>query len=222
MRYLVGAALLLSLPATAQEALYGAQPPAGSAYVRFANATAAPIEMMAPGLPNQTMDTTDATRITPYAVVEKVAGRKIAASFRTGGHTSTAELTVAPDGFATVLLRTAPDGGVMATVALEGADFNQAKARLSFYNATPSCPAAGVSVVPAGTAVFADIAAGSSKSRSVNPVTATIRAACTGAAAPDLALSGMEVGGSYSVWLMQPAGQSIAFVSRDATLPYKR
>ena len=91
-----------------------------------------------------------------------------------------------------------------------------------FYNATATCAAGSLSLVPAGTAVFADVAPGSNKNRSVNPVTATIRAACTGSAAPDLALSGMEVGGSYSVWLMQPAATPLAFISRDTTLPYKK
>ena len=212
---------LLSVPAAAQEALYGAQPPAGSAYVRFVNATAAPVVVASPVLPDQTLDTA-AHRVTPYSVVEKVAGHPLSLAVRSGGKSVSASLPLTPDGFATVLLRPSADGGVSATVAPDGAEFNQARARLSFYNATSSCAAGTLSVVPAGTAVFADVAPGANKNRSVNPVTATIRAACTGAAAPDLALGGMEIGGSYSVWLMQPSGTPLAFISRDTTLPYKR
>ncbi len=219
---LVGLAVVLAGPALAQEALYGAQPPAGSAYVRFANGTPAPVDVSSSVLPSQSLTTTDAGRVTPYAVVEKVAGRKITLTVRSGARDTTADVTLAPDGFATILVRAAPDGALTATVTPDGAEFNQARARLSFYNATPSCGAASLALVPAGTPVFADVAPGNSKSRNVNPVTASIRAACTSGAAPDLALGGMEVGGSYSVWLMQPADKPIAFISRDTTLPYKK
>ena len=216
------ACVLLASPAVAQEALYGAQPPAGSAYVRFANATQATVEVSSVALPTQSLSTAEAGRVTPYAVVEKVAGRKVAITMRSGSRSVTTDLTLAPDGFATVLVRPTADGSIAATVAADGAEFNQARARLSFYNATSACGGGSLSLVPAGTAVFADAAPGSSKSRNVNPVTASIRAACASGAAPDLALSGMEVGKSYSVWLMQPAGPPIAFVSRDTTLPYKK
>ena len=218
---LILATSLLSLPAVAQEALYGAQPPAGSAYVRFANATAAPVVVASPVLPDQTLDTA-AHRVTPYSVVEKVAGHSLEITARSGGKSVTASLTLAPDSFVTILLRPAPDGSVSATAAPDGAEFNQARARISFYNATTNCAAGSLSLVPAGTVVFADVPPGANKNRSVNPVTATIRAACTGSAAPDLALSGMDVGGSYSVWLMQPATTPLAFISRDTTLPYKK
>lgn len=216
------AAFLLAGPAAAQEALYGAQPPAGSAYVRFANATAAQVDVAAAGLPEQTLAVADGKRVTPYIVVEKVAGRPLAVTVRSGGRSVTSAINLAPDGFATVLLRASPDGTMTATAVPDGAEFNQARARLSFYNATPSCTGASLSLVPAGTAVFADVPAGANKSRNVNPVTASIRAACATGAAPDLALAGMEVGGSYSVWLIQPGEQSLAFITRDTTLPYKR
>ena len=222
MNRLIAATFLLATPAAAQEALYGAQPPAGSAYVRFANGTAGAVQVSSPVLPDQTLSTADAGRVTPYAVVEKAAGRKLAITLRSGAHTASTDITLAPDGFATILVRATPDGGVAATMAPDGAEFNQARARLSFYNATPSCDAASLNIAPAGAAVFADVAPGSGKSRNVNPVTATIRAACRTGAAPDLGLSGMETGGSYSVWLMQPSGPPVAFISRDTTLPYKR
>ena len=216
------AAVLLAMPAAAQEALYGAQPPAGSAYVRFANATSAPVDVSAAPLANRTLGTADGERVSPYAVVEKVAGRPLGVTLMGGGSKLTTSLTLPPDAFATVILRRGADGALSATVAPEGTEFNQARARLSFYNATPGCAAGNLAIVPAGTAVFPDVAAGTSKSRNVNPVTAQIRASCAGGAAPDLSLTGMEVGGSYSVWLMQPSGQPIAFITRDTTLPYKK
>ncbi len=217
----VVAALLSALPATAQEALYGVQPPAGSAYVRFANATAAPVQLSSPALPDQALGTADAARVTPYVVVEQVATHTLPVTLHSAGHTVSAELSLRPDAFATVLLRPAADGGVTATVVSDGAEFNQARARVSFYNATASCEGATLALVPAGTAVFTAVAPGAGRSRSVNPVTAQIRATCGGGAAPDLQLTGMEVGGSYSIWLMQAAATQ-AFVSRDTTAAYKR
>ncbi len=59
------------------------------------------------------------------------------------------------------------------------------------------------------------------RTRSVNPVKATIRAACTGRTADDVMLDHMDVGGSYSVWLMLPGGHPETFITRDTTLPYK-
>ena len=127
---------------------------------------------------------------------------------------------MAPDSFNTVLVE--ESAGKLSTVLVkDGAEFNQARARLSFYNATPGCAAAALALAPAGTAVFADVAAGAVKTRSVNPVKAMVRATCTGSAAEDVMLDNMEAGGSYSVWLMAPGGKATTFITRDTTLPYK-
>ena len=208
-------------PAMAQEALYGAQPPPGSAFVRFVNATSATAELRPTFLAASTLGTAGASRVSPYAVVDHVAGKSLGVDVTSAGHSIHAALAVAPDSFNTVLIREDAPGSVTATLVKDGAEFNQARARVSFYNATPACPAATLALVPAGTAVFSDVAAGAVKTRSVNPVKAMVRASCTGQAAEDVMLDGVEVGGSYSVWLMLPGGHPATFITRDRTLPYK-
>ena len=206
--------------AAGQEALYGAQPPRGSAFVRFANATGNPVELRPDFLPAQTLGTAQGDRVSSYAVVERVAGRALELRLQGGDNTARATLQVAPDSFATVLVRNEA-GGLTATVSADSADFNQARARLTFYNATPDCPAGSLALVPAGAPIFTGVEAGSSRSRSVNPVKATVQAGCKGQTAADVPLENMEIGGSYSVWLMLPGTAPVTFITRDATLPYK-
>ncbi len=213
--------LLAAVPAAGQEALYGAQPPPGSAFIRFVNATGATVEIRPSFLASSTLGTAGPSRVGPYAVVEHVAGKSFAVDVRSAGHAAQATLTLAPDSFNTVLVRDDPPGALSAMAVKDGVEFNQARARLSFYNATPACPAAGLALVPAGTAVFSDVAPGTMRTRSVNPVKASIRAGCTGQTADDVLLDDMEVGGSYSVWLMLPDGHPATFITRDRTLPYK-
>lgn len=222
MRHMVPAlfALCVATPTVAQEALYGAQPPPGSAFVRFVNATAAAVEVRPSFLATSTLGTAGSSRVSAYAVVERVNARPLPLEVRSAGHATQITLTVAPDSFNTVLVRD-DSGTLTAAVIKDGAEFNQARARLSFYNATPACQAASLALVPAGTAVFADVPAGGVRTRSVNPVKAMVHASCMGQAADDIMLENMEIGGSYSVWLMLPAGHPAAVITRDTTLAYK-
>ncbi len=214
------AMVLAAMPAVAQEALYGAQPPPGSAFVRFVNATGSVVTVHPSFLTAASLGTDGPARVGPYAVVEHVAGKALPLEVQSEGQSARATLTVAPDSFNTVLVREEV-GKLSAAVVKDGAEFNQARARLSFYNATPSCAAAGLALAPAGTAVFSDVAPGQVRTRSVNPVKAAVRASCTGQTAADVMLDNMEVGGSYSVWLMLPGGHAATFITRDTTLPYK-
>ena len=213
---------MLSVPAMGQEALYGAQPPPGSAFIRFANATAAPVDVRPSFMDGATLGTTGPARISAYGVVATVANRSLPLTVSAGGHTVQASLKLTPDSFNTVLVREGAPGQLSATVVTDGAEFNQARARLSFYNATQNCPAGALALVPAGTAVFSDVAPGAVKTRSVNPVKAMISARCTGQAAEDVMLDNMEIGGSYSIWLMLPGGKPATFITRDTTLPFKK
>ena len=208
----------LSVPAAAQVALYGAQPPHGSAYVRFANATGAALDVRPGFLSSVKLGSGDADRVSPYSVVEKVAGKTFPVDIRQGEQAS---LDFAPDSFNTVLLRDAGGGHVSATVVSDGTEFNQARARLSFYNATPDCQAGMLALAPAGTAVFSDVPPAQVRTRSVNPVQALITASCTGQRAADVMLDHMDAGGSYSVWLMLPGGKAASFITKDVTLAYK-
>ncbi len=213
--------LLAAMPAAGQEALYGAQPPPGSAFVRFVNATATSVDVRPSFAASSTLGTAGPSRVSAYAVVDRVAGKTLSLEVRAAGQSAQTTLSVAPDSFDTVLVRNDASGTLSAAVVKDGSEFNQARARLSFYNATPDCPSASLALLPAGTAVFSDVAAGAVRTRTVNPVKALVRASCTGHTADDVMLENMEVGGSYSVWLMLPDGHPATFVTRDTTLPYK-
>ena len=220
MRWLALASLAVSLagPACAQVALYGAQPPHGSAYVRFANATGAALDVRPGFSSNVKLGSGDTDRVSPYSVVEKVAGKSFPVDLRQG---EPASLSFAPDSFNTVLLRDAGGGHVSATVVSDGTEFNQARARLSFYNATPDCQAGMLALASAGTAVFGDVPPAQVRTRSVNPVQALVTASCSGERAADVMLDHMDAGGSYSVWLMLPGGKPVSFITKDVTLAYK-
>ena len=108
--------------------------------------------------------------------------------------------------------------GVVASVVVDKPEYNQTKARLSFYNATSDCAGASLSEV-AGRAVFVAIPPNSAQARSVNPATATVTAACSSEQAAPLPLGRLEPGGLYTVWLMRPAGTLTSFVAHDTIAP---
>ena len=209
----------LGAPAAAQEALYGPQPPPGSAYVRFVNATAAPLAVRPDFLPAQRLGIAEGDRVGPYAVVVAAGARALGLALQGGGRSASATLHVAPDSFDTVLVRTDAAGAPVAVVIAEGAAFDQARARLSFFNATADCGDGSVSLLPQGAVVFAGVPPGEARSRTVYPVQATLRTACADGSA-EVNLTGMAAGGSTSVWLMRAGGRAVAFMTKDAVLPY--
>jgi hypothetical protein len=216
-------ALLMPGFAQAQQVLYEPLPPRGSAYVRFVNALGAEVALRPDFLPAQGLGTNAAQRISGYAVVERVAGRVLGLEASAAGQTGRGTLRAEPGSFVTVLVRPAANGsGIDIVPVVDQSEFNQLRSRLSFYNATPACAAGTLALAPEGPVVFGDVAPGTVKQRSVNPVTAQLRAACTGQTAPQFALEGLEAGGMYSIWLMLPGDAPIAFVTRDTTLPVRR
>jgi hypothetical protein len=215
--WLLGLALLAGRPAFAQQFLYEPSPPAGSAFLRFVNGLGAEATVTSGFLPAQRLGTTPEQRAGAYQVVERVAGRSLPIEIAAAGATARATLTAAPGSFVTVLLLPTAASGIEATAITDLTEFNQLRARLSFYNAAPGCAGATLTLLPAGQAVFADVPRNASRSRSVNPVSAQLRASCGEATAPEFALAGIEAGGMYSIWLMRPAGSPIAFMTRDTT-----
>ena len=219
--YLAVAVATMAAGARGQEALYGKQPPRGSAFVRFVNAT--------PGAAVVTTDFQDelhlgagtADRVGAYTVVERAAARSLTITVKEGGHEGRFTYKAAADGYATILLQQTANGAVAFVPITDQAEFNQTRARLAFYNAAPTCASAGVGLDPSGPAVFQDVATGTTKSRTVNPVQATVRATCAGQPGPTVALSGMDLGASYSIWLMQPEGKAVLFMAPDVSAKYK-
>ncbi len=218
---LASAVALGAGPAAAQEALYGPQPPKGSAYVRFVNALPVAAALTPDFLPAEQLGTGPADRVGAYFAVERVAGRALQLDIQAGGKTGHATLQADPGGFLTIVVQQTQAGALAATPIADLAEFNQNRARLSFYNATADCPAGTLALDPGGQAVFQDVPAGGAKARSVNPVNAQLRASCTGRAAPPVTLGGMEPGSMFSVWLMAPDGKPTAFVTRDVATPYR-
>jgi hypothetical protein len=219
---LLGAAALLhgGHAALAQEALYGPQPPKGSAYVRIVNALGQDVDVKPEFREALHLGNAGADRASAYEVVENVVGRALKLSLSVGGKTVLGSVQADPDGFLTVLL--VPDEAVGAKVVgvADLATFNQNRARLSFYNAVPGCGSGTLALEPGGQVVFKDVDSLGSKARAVNPVTTQVKASCADHAAEPLALSGLEAGGMVSVFLLVDGGKPSAFVTRDIATPY--
>ena len=210
------AALAFAAPAMAQQVLYDPVPPTGSAYVRFVNALGADVSIKPDFLPERRMGTAPEDRVGAFTVVEKVAGRALQVDLQSGGVSGKASITAEPGSFTTVLVQQGPNG-LLALPVRDHSEFNQNRARLSFYNAIPGCPEGTLALEPGKQAVFQGIAPGNVGARSVNPVSAQLQASCGGRTAPLFDLKGVEAGGMYSIWLMQPGGEPVAFMTRDRT-----
>lgn len=207
--------------ARAQGQVYDPLPPPGSAYVRFVNSLDGDVEVRPEFLPAQQLGAAQANRVTPYFVVDKVAGRDLVAGMRAGDRAGHVTFRAEAGSFVTVVLWPGPGREIGAVPVIDQADFNQTRARLSFYNATPACPSATLALADGGATVFQGIAPGSAKARSVNPVETGVIASCGEQKAPALALRGIEAGGMYSIWLIQPAAAVTTFLTRDVTARWK-
>ena len=215
------AAAALAAPALAQESLYGPQPPRDSAWLRVVNALPAEASVQADSKPPQALGTARQQRIGAYTVVEAVENRAVKLSARTAGRSATLDLPLKPGTYTTALLSAGPDGAPVLHAWTDTSEFNQLRARLSFYNAVPGCPGAALTM-EGGAAIMKDVAPNTAAMRSVNPVATTLQAGCPGGASAPVALEGMEAGGLYSVWLM-PDGQGVtAFLARDTITAWQR
>ena len=205
-----------------QAQVYDAQPPPGSAYLRFVNALGAEVALRPDFLPAQRLGSASAQRVTAYAVVERVAGRTLVVEATALARSGRVSLRAEPGSFVTLILHSGPDGAIAASPVVDQTDFNRARARLSFYNAAPGCAAGSLALEPSGPVVFDQGALATAKTRGVSPVNAQLRADCDGQAAAPFALEGLEAGGMYSIWLMRPdSGRPIAFPTRDTTARWR-
>ncbi|MBP0494783.1 alginate O-acetyltransferase AlgF [Roseomonas indoligenes] len=213
-----------TVPAMAQgqAAVYDPQPPPDSAYIRFVNTLGEELAVRPAFLPAQRLGTKPEERVTQFAVAQRVGGRELTLEASAGRRTGRATLKLNPGSFNTILVQAQGDGGLEIKAIVDESEFNRARSRLSFYNAVPDCPTASALLAPSGPAVLEGVAPGTAKARSVNPVTAAIRAQCGSQAAPDFQISGLEAGGMYSIWLMRPDGKNLmSFISRDTTARWR-
>ncbi|WP_421989189.1 ABC transporter permease [Roseococcus sp.] len=220
------AAVLLGAPfvatqGQAQSQVYDPVPPRGSAYLRIVNGLTGEVQARPDFLPAQRLGTAPAQRIMAYTAVENVAGRQLRLEFQEGQARGSVTIRVEPGSFNTVLLHPTA-GGIGATAVVDTADFNQTRSRIAFYNVLSDCPAATLALLPSGPAIFEGVPALGTRARSVNPVTAQVRASCDARAAAPIALQGLEAGGMYSIWLMGSGSNVAGFLTRDTTARYQR
>lgn len=221
LRVLVGAILtVLPLSAHAQEALYGKQAPRGSAFIRFANATAQAVTVSTEFTAETHLGTEPGDRVAPYTAVERASERSLTILAKVGAQEARLTYKLTPDSYATIVLEPGADGAVTIVPIVDQADFNQTRARLAFYNAAPACPAAALVLQPSGPAVFQDVPTGATRSRAINPVQASVRVDCGATPGPSTALAGLEVGNSYSLWFIQPGDMAALFATPDVSARY--
>ncbi len=215
------ATLATASQAVAQGQVYDPLPPPGSAYVRFVNASGDEVTVRPDFLPGQTLGTGAAQRVTAYAVVQNVKGKQLAMQMQAQARTGKLTFTAEPGSFNTVLVEAAGAQSLQAVQVTDKTDFNQSRARLSFYNATPDCAAATLAIASGGAVVFQDVAPGTAKARSVNPVAVAVDAGCAQGGRAPLDLAGLEAGGMYSIWLLQGGGGVTTLLTRDTTAKWQ-
>ncbi|MDQ1079178.1 ABC transporter permease [Pseudoroseomonas cervicalis] len=200
--------------ATAQPMLYEQRLPDGFAFVRFANTLAGPVSVKPDFDDALNLRDEGAARVTDYRVAEDVANRPVRLTVTEGGRSTELRVTIEGGGYNTILLQRQGDA-VQAVVVKDQTDYNQVRARLSFYNAVPGCAEGSLALAPSGQSVFSKVEPSSMTARSINPVSATVTAGCGGRQAAALELGRLEAGGQYSVWLVAPAGELTSFLVRD-------
>ncbi len=203
--------------ARAQIPLYAQRLPDSTVYLRFANALPGPAQVQTAFAGPVALGTDDAGRISPYFVDTSVQAGAVTLRLASAGHRATVGLSVQPGSFTTVLLQ--PGGAsITAVPVLDHPDYNQLRARLAFYNATPDCPG-GTLTEASGRAIFTAVPSAGVQARSVAPAAATLTAGCGAGSAPPLSLGTLEAGSLTSVWLMRPAGSLLAFAAHDTIAP---
>ncbi len=212
-------ALLLACTAGAgaQVLLYAQRLPEGTVYIRLANALPGAASIQTDFAGKVDLGGDGAARVSPYFVAEKAGGQKVALQVTEGGKTATATIEPKSGSYITVVLHPSATG-VTAAIVTDKPEFNQLKARLTFYNATADCTA-GSLAEGSGRAIFSAVAPNAAQARSINPVAAVVTAGCTAGKVAPLDLGKLNEGGLYSVWMMQPGGKLTAFLVHDTIAP---
>jgi hypothetical protein len=211
-RCLLGAALAAPLAAHAQPMLYAQRLPEGTVYIRLANALPADASIGTDFAGTVKLGADGAARISPYYVAGSAGGKVVTLQVTQGGKTLPVTFTPKSGAFVTVVVQE-KGGQPEAAVITDHPEYNQLKARLTFYNATPDCT--GASLAQGSQAIFKGMAPDSVEARSINPVKATVVASCGGEHAKPLDLGELNAGGLYSVWLMRLGGEPTTFVAID-------
>ena len=192
-------ALSFSALASAQVALYPSGPDEDAAFIRFINATPAPLDVIGQaGQPPLRLETAQpASLLFPVDSTKPVKG-----SLVSGAHQLALDLKVEPGEFATIVV--VPQGAGIQQVAVRESpdDFNGLKASLAFVNVDKSCGDASL------------------QRRSINPVNLSVQLVCANVnvGAP-LDLGALKAGERYSV-LLVPSATGPRLLSATDTLSH--
>ncbi|TDP44904.1 alginate O-acetyltransferase AlgF [Zavarzinia compransoris] len=185
--------LAAALPATAaaEAMLYETGPGVPSGYVRFLNASAAPVAIRAGGAAIEL----GAGSFSRYQAIPSGAEQRAKAGV--GGTAQEVRVTAATDEFVTVAIVA---GAAPLLIRDLPQDFNALKADIAFLNADPACADAAMRAGARKTVVFERIAPGAMARRLVNPVEAVIEAACgTDPVTGSVDLGMLAARGRYSI-----------------------
>ena len=219
IRPLTGAMTLLFSMCTlaADFALYPTGPSQDAAFIRFVNATTAPLDVIGQaGQPPLRLEVAQpASLLFPVDSTSPVKG-----SLVSGGHQLALDLKVEPGEFATIVVVSQGAGIEQVAVRETPDDFNGLKASLAFVNVDKSCSDA--SLRPAGRSadLFKAVPVASLQRRSINPVNLSVQLVCANAnvgAALDLGM--LKAGERYSV-LLVPSASGPRLLSATDTLSH--
>ena len=210
-------ALTFSALASAQVALYPSGPDEDAAFIRFINATPAPLDVIGQaGQPPLRLETAQpASLLFPVDSTKPVKGTLVS-----GAHKLALDLKVEPGEFATIVV--VPQGAGIQQVAVRETpdDFNGLKASLAFVNVDKSCGDA--TLRPAGRTgdLFKTVPVDSLQRRSINPVSLSVQLVCANAnvGAP-LDLGALKAGERHSV-LLVPSATGPRLLSTTDTLSH--
>ncbi len=202
--------------AQAQPLLYTQRLPEGTVYIRLVSALPVAATVTTDFAGQVQLGDADASRVSPYFVAGDAGGKTVSLHVKEGGKTATATIQPKSGTFITVVLQEKA-GGVSAAIIVDKPEYNQLKARLTFYNATDDCT--NGSLTTGGKAVFSGVAPEGVKAGSVNPVAATVIAACAAEKAKPLDMGKLDAGGLYSVYMMKLGGQLASLTAHDLIAP---
>ena len=220
MRALLLAFLLLAPGVARAQApmLYEQRLPDGWGLLRYVNTLAEPAAFRSDFDLPRNLGIEGANRVTPFHVIEDVEGKTLETAVTVAGQTTRLRFTLTANAFSTLLLLR-EEGQPVARVIRDATEFNQLRARLTFYNATTGCGPTTLALDPGGQSVLADVAPAAMRARTVAPAAARVRATCSGARVGPIDLGRLEAGQLVSVWMIAPGGTAQLFRSLDTIAP---
>lgn len=205
--------LLAAGAAQAEIALYPTGPSEDSAFLRFVNATPAPLQLVAAGS-SASLELKTANSVSDYLPVP--AGKPIKGTLKQPAASAALDLSVAPGEFATVVAIADAKGLRQVVVREQPDDFNGLKASLAFVNVDPACTGAALRPAGRNADLFKDGAEGQVQRRSINPVKLSVQLVCANAnvGAP-VDLGDLQAGERYSVIVLPGANGPQALATVD-------